>query len=70
MKTASLALADGICFEGRTLGYEGEVVGEMVFNTAMQGQLAGLKVHERFYEIGSHTGLQEREDDFLTKEKA
>ncbi len=34
-----------------------------------QGQLAGLEVHERFYEIGSHTGLKETEEYFLIKEK-
>lgn len=33
------------------------------------GQLAGFEVHERFYEIGSHTGLKETEKYFLTKEK-
>ena len=37
MKKALLALADGTCFEGRALGYEGETVGEVVFNTAMTG---------------------------------
>jgi MurNAc alpha-1-phosphate uridylyltransferase len=39
-----------------------------------KGQLAGLEVHERFYEIGSHEGLKEAEDYFLprsfAKEKA
>ena len=35
-----------------------------------KGQLAGLEVHERFYEIGSHEGLKEAEDYFFTKEKA
>jgi NDP-sugar pyrophosphorylase family protein len=35
---------------------------------SMQGQLAGLEVHERFYEIGSHSGLKETEAYFLTKE--
>jgi MurNAc alpha-1-phosphate uridylyltransferase len=35
---------------------------------SLQGQLAGLEVHERFYEIGSQTGLKETEDYFLTKE--
>jgi MurNAc alpha-1-phosphate uridylyltransferase len=33
-----------------------------------QGQLAGLEVNDRFYEIGSHTGLKEAEDFFLKKE--
>ncbi|MFO0699863.1 MAG: glutamine-hydrolyzing carbamoyl-phosphate synthase small subunit [Nitrospira sp.] len=37
MKKAVLALADGTVFEGRALGYEGETVGEVVFNTAMTG---------------------------------
>ncbi len=37
MKKALLALADGTIFEGRALGYEGETVGEVVFNTAMTG---------------------------------
>ncbi len=37
MKHALLALADGAVFEGRALGYEGETVGEVVFNTAMTG---------------------------------
>jgi NDP-sugar pyrophosphorylase family protein len=36
---------------------------------SLQGQLAGLEVNERFYEIGSHTGLRETEDYFLTKEQ-
>jgi len=37
VKQALLALADGSIFEGRALGYEGETVGEVVFNTAMTG---------------------------------
>lgn len=37
---------------------------------SLQGQLAGLEVNERFYEIGSHIGLKEAEEYFLTKEKA
>ena len=37
MKRAVLALADGTVFEGRALGYEGETLGEVVFNTAMTG---------------------------------
>jgi NDP-sugar pyrophosphorylase family protein len=36
---------------------------------SIQGQLAGLEVHERFYEIGSHNGLKETEEFFLTKER-
>jgi len=37
MKKALLALADGTVFEGRALGYAGEAIGEVVFNTAMTG---------------------------------
>ena len=37
MNKALLALADGTVFEGRPLGFEGEAVGEVVFNTAMTG---------------------------------
>ncbi|MDR4482499.1 MAG: glutamine-hydrolyzing carbamoyl-phosphate synthase small subunit [Nitrospirales bacterium] len=37
MKPAVLALADGTMFRGRALGFEGETVGEVVFNTAMTG---------------------------------
>jgi len=37
VKKALLALADGTIFEGRALGYDGEAVGEVVFNTAMTG---------------------------------
>ncbi|MDH3504157.1 MAG: glutamine-hydrolyzing carbamoyl-phosphate synthase small subunit [Nitrospirota bacterium] len=37
MKPAVLALADGTMFRGGALGFEGETVGEVVFNTAMTG---------------------------------
>lgn len=37
MKKALLALADGTVFEGAALGFDGETVGELVFNTAMTG---------------------------------
>jgi len=35
---------------------------------SMKGQLAGMEVTQRFYEIGSHSGLKEAEDYFLKKE--
>lgn len=38
-------------------------------NLSIKGQLAGLEVHQRFYEIGSHNGLKEAEEYFLNKEK-
>jgi carbamoyl-phosphate synthase small subunit len=37
MKKAILALADGLVFEGRSFGAEGETSGEIVFNTSMTG---------------------------------
>ncbi len=37
MKRASLALADGLFFEGYAFGASGERVGEVVFNTSMSG---------------------------------
>ena len=37
---------------------------------SLRRQLAGFEVHERFYEIGSHTGLKETEDYFVNKDKA
>ncbi|MEK9777258.1 MAG: hypothetical protein VW339_14140 [Quisquiliibacterium sp.] len=33
-----------------------------------QGRLAGMEVYQRFYEIGSHSGLKEAEAYFLNKE--
>ncbi len=37
MKPAVLALADGTVFKGQALGFAGETIGEVVFNTAMTG---------------------------------
>lgn len=37
MKKATLVLDDGTRFEGESFGYEGNVYGEVVFNTAMTG---------------------------------
>ena len=36
---------------------------------SVKGQLAGLEVYQRFYEIGSHSGLKEAGEYFLNKEK-
>ena len=38
-------------------------------NLSSLGQLLGMEVHERFYEIGSYTGLRETERYFSTMEK-
>ena len=37
MKDAKLILEDGTVFQGKSFGYEGDAVGEVVFNTAMTG---------------------------------
>lgn len=38
---------------------------EVYHALSLNGQLAGYEVHERFYEIGSHSGLKETETYFL-----
>ena len=43
MKKALLALAGGMVFEGRALGYAGEAVSEVLFNTAMTGYQLGVR---------------------------
>lgn len=39
MKTSKcfLVLSDGTCFEGKSFGYQGESIGEVVFNTSLTG---------------------------------
>jgi NDP-sugar pyrophosphorylase family protein len=39
-------------------------------NLSLQEQLAGLEVNERFYEIGSKSGLKAAEEFFLNKRKS
>jgi hypothetical protein len=41
---------------------------EVYHDLSLHGQLAGYEVQERFYEIGSHSGLKEMELYFLKKE--
>jgi len=41
---------------------------EVYHELSLHGQLAGYEVQERFYEIGSHSGLKEMELYFLKKE--
>lgn len=42
---------------------------EVYRTLSMQGRLAGMEVKQRFYEIGSHSGLKEAEIYFLTKDQ-
>ena len=43
-------------------------LGDVYEALSLQGRLGGLEVYQRFYEIGSHIGLKETEEYFLTKE--
>ena len=40
---------------------------EVYHDLSLKGQLAGYEVHMRFFEIGSHKGLQETESYFLER---
>jgi N-acetyl-alpha-D-muramate 1-phosphate uridylyltransferase len=40
---------------------------DVYHDLSIQGSLAGLEVHERFYEIGSHQGLQETAEYLLAE---
>jgi len=42
---------------------------DVYYDLSLKGHLAGMEVNERFYEIGSHSGLKETEEYFLDKEK-
>jgi NDP-sugar pyrophosphorylase family protein len=50
------------------IGYTFDLA-DFYHDLSLQGQLAGLEVHQRFYEIGSFAGLREAEDYFLSKEQ-
>ncbi len=43
---------------------------DVYHDLSMTRQLFGLEVHQRFYEIGSHAGLKEAIDYFISKDKA
>jgi MurNAc alpha-1-phosphate uridylyltransferase len=42
-------------------------LGDVYHALSLQGRLAGFEVNQRFYEIGSHSGLKETEAFFLNK---
>ena len=44
-------------------------LGDVYRKLSFEGSLAGYQVHERFYEIGSHTGLAETLEYFSVREK-
>lgn len=41
---------------------------DVYHHLSLEGRLSGFEVSERFYEIGSHSGLKEAEDYFLAQE--
>jgi len=43
-------------------------LGDVYHDLSVKGQLAGLEVDTRFYEIGSHAGLKDAEDYFFSEE--
>lgn len=55
MKKAYLLLADGTTFEGEAVGYEGQSIGEVVFNTGMVGYQALLTSPGYYGQIVSMT---------------
>ncbi|MGH1482487.1 MAG: glutamine-hydrolyzing carbamoyl-phosphate synthase small subunit [Geminicoccales bacterium] len=72
-KTAALVLADGTTFRGYGIGATGDVVGELVFNTAMTGyqeilsdpSYAGQLITFTFPHIGN-VGVNEEDLEALT----
>ena len=48
-------------------GIERFDLAELLHALSLRGDLAGYEVQERFYEIGSHSGLRETEDYLLEK---
>lgn len=63
-----LGIVASSVFKQRVAGHPFDLA-DVYQDMSVQGLLAGLEVYERFYEIGSHTGLKETEDYFLTMEK-
>lgn len=63
MKKAYLLLADGTLFEGTAVGYEGQSIGEVVFNTGMAGYQEVLTDpvllrSGRYHDIPAHRQLR------------
>ena len=61
MKKAYLLLADGTLFEGTAVGYEGQSIGEVVFNTGMAGYqevLTDPSYYGRYHDLPAHRQLR------------
>lgn len=71
-RKALLVLSDGIVFEGKRFGYEGETMGEVVFNTSMTGyqeiltdsSYKGQIVTMTYSQIGNY-GINEEDNESL-----
>lgn len=74
---ALLVLSDGVVFEGRGFGCEGETIGEVVFNTSMTGyqeiltdpSYRGQIVTMTYPQIGNY-GINEEDIESLQRPKA
>ena len=64
-----LAVLSGSVLDGYPAGSAFDLA-EVYHALSLNGQLAGYEVRERFYEIGSHSGLKETEVYFLRKGEA
>ena len=64
--TACLALADGTVFYGQGFGAAGEVVAELVFNTAMTGYQEFMTDHKHRFASGGTTTRPELRDNETT----
>jgi len=62
-----LGVISGSLFKQRPVG-EPFDLSDLYRDLSLRGQLAGLEMHQRFYEIGSYAGLKETEEYFLSKE--
>jgi len=62
----------GVISASALLGYSVDYkfdLADLYHDLSVRGQLAGLEVHERFYEIGTQSGLKETESYFMAKEQ-
>lgn len=62
-----LSLISSSVLEHSALGHRFDLA-DLYRELSLRGDLAGFEVHTRFYEIGSHRGLEETRRYFLTSE--
>jgi NDP-sugar pyrophosphorylase family protein len=61
-----LGIISAGCIDAFPLGQAFDLA-DLYQQLSLEDRLAGFEVHERFYEIGSHSGLRETEDYFRGK---